>query len=197
MNAPEALGRARATFEARLVAVEPSAWDLPTPCTDWSVGRLASHVVGCARLYTMLLEGADGAEVVLSLRQADLLGDDPLSACRAAWGELAAVLEAPGALETTVRHPAGELPASWLTVLAVEELVLHGWDLARATGGDEAIDEEVAAWLLAPLRDMLPAFGPLFQPPAGPLPAGPLPAGPLPAGAVPSEQLLELTGRRS
>ena len=186
MDAPEALERARTSFERRLAAVGEAEWDRPTPCTDWSVRQVARHVVACALLYRQLLDGARAEDVLGQLRAADHLGHDPLGATRTAWEALAGALEAPGALEGIVHHPVGELPAAWLAVTAVEELTVHGWDLARGAGGDDAVDEDVAAWLLPQLREIVPALPGVFG----------TPAGPVAAGAPASDELLHLTGRR-
>lgn len=186
MDAPEALARAQAGFGRRLADIDVPDWDKPTPCTEWSVRQLADHVVRCALLYRLLLDGARAEDILGPLRNADHLGVDPVDATLAAWDELAVALQEPGALTGVVHHPAGELPAAWLAVTAVEELTVHGWDLARATGGDETVDEEVAAWLLPSLREMLPALRGLFR----------TSSQPLPAGATPSAQLLHLTGRQ-
>ena len=116
---------------------------------------------------------------------ADLLGGDPLGATWAAWEALAVALRQPASLEGVVHHPAGEIPKAWLRVTAVEELTVHGWDLARASGGDETVDEGVAEWLLAPLHEMVASFGRAFAP--SELALAP--------DATASERLLHLTGR--
>lgn len=185
MEAGEALERARAAYERRLAGLGAADWERPTPCPDWTVRQVASHVVGCALLYTRLLEGARGTEVVGPLRAADLLGDDPLGATRRAWEALAAAFGEPANLEGVAHHPAGEIPRAWLRVTAVEELTVHGWDLARAAGGDETVDDDVAAWILPPLQEMVGAFGAAFMPSASALPPD--------AGS--GARLLHLTGR--
>ena len=91
----------------------------------------------------------------------------------------------PASLEGVVHPPAGEIPKAWLRVTAVEELTVHGWDLARASGGDETVDEDVASWLLAPLHEVVGSFGRAFVPSASALAPD----------ATAGERLLHLTGR--
>ena len=50
---------------------------------------------------------------------------------------------AEGAFQRNVRHVAGEMPASQLFVVRLGELLIHGWDIARSTGGDEHMDAEL------------------------------------------------------
>src|SRR4051794_41656148 len=78
----------------------------------------------------------------------------------AAWAE-------PGAMERRVHMPFGDIPASAAVSIHFLDIVVHGWDLARATGQDTAIDPDLAAealdiseGLLSPeLRDT-GVFGP-------------------------------------
>jgi uncharacterized protein (TIGR03086 family) len=71
----------------------------------------------------------------LGLRDpADQLGDDPAGACRASGEELLAALRQPGVLERAHTLPAGTLPGPAVVHLRTVETLVHGWDLARATG---------------------------------------------------------------
>src|SRR5439155_27261265 len=48
-----------------------------------------------------------------------------------------------GALGRTVKAPMGQLPASWFVGLQTADLVVHGWDLAKATGQAIDLDPEL------------------------------------------------------
>ena len=137
-------------------------------------------------MYSLLLEGADGADLA-ARRDDDHLGPDPTSSLSANLSALAEAIHRPGALDGTVRHPRGELPAAWIPFMAAEELLVHGWDIARAADGDAAIDDELAAWVLPLLEEIVPRFraAGIFRPPA----TEPV------AGTTPGERLLHLTGR--
>ena len=96
---------------------------------------------------------------------------------------------ASGALERTVAHPGmGNIPATMLFDMRLMELAVHGWDLARAIGGDETLDPEVVAAVWAfgePLSGILPSTG-YFSSPTGDVPdSAPL-----------QTRLLDLLGRR-
>jgi uncharacterized protein (TIGR03086 family) len=124
-------------------------WSAPTPCTDWDVRALVNHVVGEDRWTKPLVDGRTIAEVGNAL-DGDLLGEDPTSSAMAAADEaLTAVAE---------RLPAGgkvhlsygeEGIEEYLSQLVADHLI-HGWDLAAATGQARDLDpelvSEVAAW---------------------------------------------------
>lgn len=136
------------TLWTRLVqGLRDPDWSAPTPCTDWSVRELVNHVVGEDRWTGPLLAGRTIAEVGDSL-DGDLLGEDPVAAALAAAHEATAA--AASSERATVHLSYGEeASGEYLHQLAADHLV-HGWDLAVATGGDTRLDPElvsaVAAW---------------------------------------------------
>lgn len=128
----------------RVNAVRPDQWDLPTPCSDWTVRDLVNHVVGEDRWTVPLVEGRTIEEVGSSL-DGDLLGDDPVRAASDAAMEATKV--------TADRLPAGgvvhlsygeEQLGEYVNQLAADHLV-HAWDLAAATEGDRQLDPELVA----------------------------------------------------
>lgn len=75
-----------------------------------------------------------------------------------------------GALNGAAPFPFGEVPAAWRVAQQIADLVVHGWNIARATGQPTALDpelEQVAlAWACQNLRPQFRgegsghAFGP-------------------------------------
>ena len=136
-------------FADRINAVTEEQWDAPTPCTEWTVHDLANHVT-YENLWTVpLMEGAT-IEEVGDRFDGDVLGADPigtaLTAARSAIASVAAHLPRGGIVHLSF----GETPRSeYVMQLAADHLV-HGWDLAVATGGDTRMDphlvREVADW---------------------------------------------------
>jgi uncharacterized protein (TIGR03086 family) len=119
-------------------------WSAPTPCADWDVRALVNHVVGEDRWTKPLVDRATIADVGDSL-DGDLLGDHPRAAAQAAADE-------------AITAVADQLPRGGMVHLsygdeAIEEYVrqliadhlIHGWDLAAATGRDRTLDPEVVA----------------------------------------------------
>jgi uncharacterized protein (TIGR03086 family) len=136
-------------FADRVNAVKDDQWGDPTPCTEWTVRDLVNHVT-YENLWTVpLMEGATMEEVGDRF-EGDVLREDPigsaLSAARAAIASVAGQLPQGG----TVQLSFGETPKEeYATQLAADNLV-HGWDLAVATGGDTRMDPHlvhaIAAW---------------------------------------------------
>ncbi|MEQ6903078.1 TIGR03086 family metal-binding protein [Nocardioides sp. YIM 152588] len=134
----------------RVNEVADDQWDEPTPCVDWTVRELANHVTGESLWAVPLLEGAT-IEEVGDRFDGDVLGAEPIRTALAA--ARAAVAAMPPALARggTVHLSFGETPTEeYARQLAADQLI-HGWDLAVATGGDPRMDphvvREVAEWL--------------------------------------------------
>ena len=99
-----------------------------------------------------------------------------------------ALLDDPASRERVVRSP--HFPEMSLTQmidrLYTTDVFMHSWDLARATGQPDRLDDEHATELLAgmePLDEMLRAsgqYGPKVEPPAG---------------ADPTDRLMAFVGR--
>ncbi len=136
-------------FADRVNAVKPEQWDDPTPCAGWNVRDLAGHVT-YENLWTIpLMEGAT-IEEVGDRYEGDVLGADPigsaLAAARAAITSVATQLPLGG----TAQLSFGPTPKDEYAMQLAADNLVHGWDLAVATGGDTRIDPHlvhgVAAW---------------------------------------------------
>lgn len=141
-------GDAVAFFGERVHAVGDGRWDDPTPDEDWSVRDLVNHLtVEHLWVPPLVLDGARIADHAERL-DGDLLGDDPVGA----WDEAAAAsVEAfgtPGALRRTVHLSYGDTRASAYCAQMATDAVVHGWDLARALGVDEAMPPHLVAFAL-------------------------------------------------
>jgi len=139
-------------FVARLDALEQldgEAWRAPTPCEGWDVRALVNHVVNEDLWTVPLMDGATVDEVGRRF-DGDLLGDDPLTIARSAC-DTAMMAAASGIVAgRTVHLSFGETPADEYALQLAADHIIHGWDLAAATGGDRSIDPELveacSAW---------------------------------------------------
>jgi uncharacterized protein (TIGR03086 family) len=134
---------------ARVSAVGDEQWDKPTPCSEWNVRVLVNHVVGEDRWTVPLVEGKTIGEVGSDL-DGDLLGDDPISAARAAGDAAIAIVGEKLPVGGKVHLSYGDEDLDEYIRQLLADHVIHAWDLAAATGGDESLDPElvaeVAAW---------------------------------------------------
>jgi uncharacterized protein (TIGR03086 family) len=130
---------------ADLVAGVPDdLLDAPTPCPAYTVGDLLDHVGGASLAFT----GAavkDTGDVTSQGPSGDAsrLSDDwrthiprDLVALAAAWRD-------PDAWTGMTKAGGVELPGEVAGLVALDELVIHGWDIARATG--QAYDVDAAS----------------------------------------------------
>jgi uncharacterized protein (TIGR03086 family) len=136
----------------RVNAVREDQWHDPTPCREWDVRQLANHVAGEDLWTAPLVNGATIAEVGDRF-DGDLLGEDPIRAALAAAGEAThAVAHTLPAHGTVTLSYGEESIDEYVFQLAADHLI-HGWDLAVATGGDPRLDpplvHEVATWFAA------------------------------------------------
>ena len=135
-------GRAVEAFRSLVRRVPEGAWSAPTPCADWDVRELVNHVTG-EELWTVpLLEGRTIAEVGDRF-EGDVLGAVPADVVDSAAKAAVAAFEEPGAAERTVHLSFGDTPASEYAMQLIADHVIHGWDLAVATGRDTQIDDEL------------------------------------------------------
>ncbi len=152
MDAEELYRRTVQAWNDRVAGVPADAWSDRTPCEDWSVRELVNHVTYENKWAVPLFAGASIADVGDQF-EGDLLGDDPAAASDAAAE--AAVAAAAERLPQggTVALSFGDTPVDeYVTQVAADHLV-HGWDLAAATGGDTRFEPEVVAAIAAWFAD--------------------------------------------
>jgi uncharacterized protein (TIGR03086 family) len=139
-------------FAGKVARVRPDQWDASTPCQPWDVRTLVNHVVSEERWSVPLFAGATVAEMGDRF-DGDLLGDDPVhSAAEAAEDAKAAVSEH-GVLDRTIHLSIGDTPGIEYVRQLFADHLIHGWDLAVATGTDNTLDPAAASTCLAWFRD--------------------------------------------
>ena len=170
----------------RLVRGVPAdRWHTPTPCADWDAHALVNHLVS-GNLWAAELAAGGTIEGVGSRLDGDLLGDDPAEAYEQSAAAAAAVFRRPGALDAPCAVSYGPVPGSIYAGHRFLDVLVHGWDLAVATGQDYTIDLHLMQACQQVIEPQLEAFRS-----AGAL--GPEVA--VPAGASAQTQFLALLGR--
>jgi len=120
----------------------------PTPCPDWDVRTLLNHLI----LWTSysLERRAQGESVSEELMNSDFAAEpDFAAAYRTQLDRALAAWADPAAWERKLNVMGSQTPAADVAALAIAELVLHGWDLAVATGQAYTVQDEAAAAALA------------------------------------------------
>ncbi|MGW7574428.1 TIGR03086 family metal-binding protein [Streptomyces sp. NPDC054765] len=147
-------------------AVDPDQFDQPTPCAGWNVFTLLNHLVWENLLWTGLADGAPRSDMA-----SDHLGKDHIEAFRTASRAALTAFDRPGMLDQRY----GPAPGRRLVEQLMIEMLVHGWDLAQATGQRRDLVPDIAVSALPVVREIvggLPrtAAGSFAQP--QPVPAG-------------------------
>ena len=133
----------------------------PTPCSEWDVRALLNHLVAGNWWASELAAGATIADVGDRL-DGDVIGDDAYDAYRRSADAAAAAFEAPGALEAPCAVSYGPVPGQVYAGHRFIDVLIHGWDLAVATGQDPTIDPGLASacWqVVEPQAELLRGSG--------------------------------------
>jgi uncharacterized protein (TIGR03086 family) len=147
MEPMESFDRAADAATTIVDGIGDDQYDLPSPCEEWTVRSVLNHIV----VGNLTVAAVTGGRRYPD-RSADRLGRDPVAAFAKSIKDTRAVLTEPGLFERTVTTPVGEAPGVLLVHLRAAELVVHGWDLARATGQSTDIDPELAEHVMADWR---------------------------------------------
>jgi uncharacterized protein (TIGR03086 family) len=118
--------------------VRPDQAALPTPCRSWDVRALVNHLVHDVQQFTAMASGG-----TYQKDDTDVIGEDWVGAYATAADALLKAWRREGALDRTVQLPFGEMPATWSVGQQIADLVVHGWDLAKATGQSTELDPEL------------------------------------------------------
>jgi uncharacterized protein (TIGR03086 family) len=126
----------------------------PTPCPDYPVAALIDHLMGLSLAFTWAARktaatGGPGDESGPGRATAEHLHPDWRTLLPPRLGELAEAWRDPTAWEGTAEAGGVRMPAEVMGAVALDELVLHGWDLARATGQPYGCDPASTAAVLA------------------------------------------------
>jgi uncharacterized protein (TIGR03086 family) len=171
----------------KLVAgVTPDQLSASTPCPGFDVRTLLNHMVGG---YLLMVRAAKG-ETTPGGDMPDVIGDDPTSAYERSSADLIETFRAPDVLSRTFNLGGTEVPGDQALGIAIMEAVVHGWDLATATGQDATIDPSLATAMLQTLRDggLIESFRNPKGDPFGPEVA-------VDANTSPSDKLVAYLGR--
>lgn len=187
MDLAELHQRALDATGAYVAAVAPDQWHLPTPCHEFDVAVLVNHIVAGNLWVQPLVSGRTIAEVGDRL-DGDVLGDDPVAAYRASADEAGKAFSRAGVLDAMVAVSYGPVPGAVYAGHRVIDVLIHGWDLAVATGQDATIDADLVEGcreVVEPQAELLAGTG-VFATDVE-----------VPAGADAQTRLLAILGRRA
>lgn len=169
--------RAAAGFSGRIASVRPDQWQAQSPCPKWSARDVTVHVINETRRMLSTVQRTEpqaihgvGVAGMGALPDTDIDADLQAAFDQVAEG-LTTAIDDPACRGVELPTFAGPQPFSDIVGTLPEDVLIHTWDLARATGGDERLDPELVEYVFErfkPLDEMLRqpwAFGPKAQAP--------------------------------
>jgi uncharacterized protein (TIGR03086 family) len=171
------LGPATSAVISLLDGVTDESLTAPTPCDGTSVAGMLDHLMGLSLAFTWGARKApEGSSSGSPRASAESLPPDWRAVLPRRLDELAEAWSDPAAWQGTTSVAGVSMPGEQMGVVALDEVVMHGWDLARATGQPFSCDPASAEAVLqfttivaqpenAAMRDGL--FGPVVAVPDG------------------------------
>ena len=160
--------------------------DNPTPCEEWNVAHVLDHLIGGC---ITVAAGARG-EKSAAIGEPGNLGEDYVESFRTASQGAIDAFREPGALDKEFTFPWGDTPAPMALHLALADMVVHGWDVAKGTGQDYEPDADIAEEIYGFVTQMMEPNGEMprrsaFGPPID-----------VPQDAPPADKMLAYVGRK-
>jgi uncharacterized protein (TIGR03086 family) len=149
--------RIAAAFTATVEGTPAEAWDKPAPVDGWVARDVVRHLVEWLPAF---LEGSAG----ITLPSGPAVDDDPVGAWRVHTGAVQALLDDPTTAEQVhdLPHIGTMSLEQAIAMIYTNDVFLHRWDLARATGQDETLDADRCAEMfeaMEPMDEMLRQSG--------------------------------------
>ena len=153
-------------FTAVVDATPPDRWSLPSPCEEWTARDVLAHVVNGHRRLLSQLRGEEPLQL-----GAD---EDGVAAWHEATDGMNSALADEANNSRVVQSGMGPLTLTeMVNRFIIADLLVHTWDLARAVGGNEHLNDELVAQVYEAMKPMDEAlrrpvlFGPKVEPPKG------------------------------
>jgi uncharacterized protein (TIGR03086 family) len=170
MDILEQLDGAATATSTVATGVQPDQLAKRTPCDQWNVQELMNHLTSSLQYFAAR---AEGKEATMPQPASPATLQETIDGLVAAANAAAAGWKQPGALQRKAASPFGEVTGEFMANITLTEMLMHGWDLARATGQVMSIDSRTAEAMLTAAKANLPpqarqtAFAPEQSAPAG------------------------------
>jgi uncharacterized protein (TIGR03086 family) len=152
----DALDRAQTTASAVIARIDPSDWNRPTPCDEWSVRDVVNKMVASTITFTYFGRRERLKPALDLVNPAEIIGDDPVGAFVAEAVKCREVWRAAGALDGSAPSTVGEFPAKAVLNARIFDTTILAWDVATACGIDHGIDDDLAAYVLRVAKALVP-----------------------------------------
>ena len=133
-----------------IVGIGDTPLNSPTPCEKWDLRQLVNHTVNAAATIAGVLSADDasdawgsGARTPEEMADADTSWPNPVEHYDQVTGTIIRAVE-DGPPDRTFLMNGARQPAIMLARAVTFDSVVHGWDIAKATGQDTTIPADVA-----------------------------------------------------
>src|SRR6478752_4850757 len=124
--------------------INPGQWSNPTPCAEWDLRQLVGHLVAGNRRFADMLSAETPPSGPPPRSPMVDIGDEPKATYDASAEALLAAFRLPGKLEVLLPSPFGPVSGAVVVRLRITETMVHGWDIARASGQQARFPDAVA-----------------------------------------------------
>jgi uncharacterized protein (TIGR03086 family) len=161
LDLPDLHDRALQATRRYVAGVGGDQWNGSSPCDDWDVRELVNHIVS-GNFWAGELARGKTIEEVGDRLDGDVLGADPVAAYEESGRAASDAFHAPGAMQAPCAVSYGPVPGEVYAGHRLLDVLVHGWDVAKATGQDTKLDPELveACWaVVEPQEELLIGSG--------------------------------------
>ena len=128
-----------------LGGVQPGLLGGSTPCSEWNVQALVKHQLLVAQfVYDVIAETGAADPSVMDAVKDPLPSEGAQAAFEAGTARVLEAIKATGKLEKVLDTPFGQMPAGHFLMIPFGDVVIHKWDLAKASNQNTSIDSGLA-----------------------------------------------------
>ena len=126
-----------------MAAIKSDQMSSSTPCTEWNVQALINHNLKVAVFANSVLNGAPGDPGDMFSVAEPIPTEGAEAVFKANTAAVLATAKSMN-LESVVHTPFGEMPAAGFLLIPLGDIVIHRWDLSKATGQNTDMDSGLA-----------------------------------------------------
>ena len=145
MSVIDLYDRAASTALSVVDQISEDKFGQQTPCAEWDVRALLGHMVQALGMAVASSQGEAPAPLSID--------DDPRGQLHTMVADLRKLFTEDGMLTRNVQTPVGEQTGEFLVQMVVNELVVHAWDAAKASGQSTDLDPELSGRVLAAWKE--------------------------------------------
>jgi uncharacterized protein (TIGR03086 family) len=113
-------------LDGLVASLDEGDLDLPTPCVNFNVRQVLEHMIGGATVFAAGFRSTPPPELAMP--------SDVRAAFPTVMADLRNAMQSPGAFERTINAPFGEVPGEMFARFLTLDGLVHGWDIATASG---------------------------------------------------------------